>query len=103
MADGPFRERLIARGVRTVVLQEAASLQRVKRKSRVPGVGAVSAVVSTARAVSRLARDFDVLYANSQKAFIVGCVAAVFARKPVLWHLHDILDPGVFSRINIGV
>jgi glycosyltransferase involved in cell wall biosynthesis len=53
--------------------------------------------------VARLARDYDVVYANSQKAFIVACVAAAFARKPVLWHLHDILDPNVFSRINIGV
>jgi glycosyltransferase involved in cell wall biosynthesis len=103
MADGPFRERLSARGVRTVVLQEAASLQRVKRESRVPGPGAVSAVLGTARAVTRLARDYDLLYANSQKAFIVACASAVFARKPVLWHLHDILDPDVFSRINIGI
>ncbi|OLE52985.1 MAG: hypothetical protein AUG74_21310, partial [Bacteroidetes bacterium 13_1_20CM_4_60_6] len=103
MADGPFRERLDARDVRTVVLQEAASMQRVRRESGMPGPGAVGAVLATARAVGRLARDYDLLYANSQKAFIVGCVAAVFARKPVLWHLHDILDPGVFSRINIGV
>ena len=103
MAEGPFRARLEARGVRTVVLEEAASLQQVKRESRVPGPGAVGAVFGAARAVSRLARDYDVVYANSQKAFIVACVAAAFARKPVLWHLHDILDPTVFSRINIGV
>ena len=53
--------------------------------------------------MARLARDYNVVYANSQKAFIVACVAAAFSRKPVLWHLHDILDPSVFSRINIGV
>jgi glycosyltransferase involved in cell wall biosynthesis len=103
MADGPFRGRLEARGVQTVVLEEAASLQQVKRESRVPGPGAVGAVLGSARAVARLARDYDVVYANSQKAFIVACVAAAFSRKPVLWHLHDILDPNVFSRINIGV
>lgn len=103
MADGPFRARLEMRGVQTVVLQEAASMQRVKRESRMPGPGAVRAVLGTARAVTRLARDYDLLYANSQKAFVVGCVAAVFARKPVLWHLHDILDPDVFSGINIGI
>lgn len=103
MADGPFRARLETRGVRTVVLHEAASLQRVKRESRLPGAGAVRAVLGTARAVARLARDYDVLYANSQKAFIVACASAAFARKPVLWHLHDILDPDVFSRINIGI
>ena len=103
MADGPFRARLEERGVRTVVLQEAASMQKVKRESRIPGPGAVSAVLDTARAAARLARDYDLMYANSQKAFVVGCVASVFARKPVLWHLHDILDRDVFSRINIGV
>jgi glycosyltransferase involved in cell wall biosynthesis len=103
MADGPFRARLDERGVRTVVLEEAASLQRVKRESRMPGPGAVSAVLGTARAVARLGKDYDLLYANSQKAFIVACVSAVFSRKPVLWHLHDILDPDVFSRINIGI
>ena len=85
------------------MLEEAASLHLVKRESRVPGPGAVGAVLNAARAVARLARDHDVVYANSQKAFIVACVAAAFARKPVLWHLHDILDPKVFSRINIGV
>lgn len=103
LADGPFRSRLEARGVRTIVLEEAASLQGVKRESRVPGPGAVGAVVGTARALARLARDYDVIYANSQKAFVVACVARAFSRKPVLWHLHDILDPTVFSRINIGV
>ena len=103
LADGPFRLRLGARGIRTVVLEEAASLQLVKRESRVPGPGAVSAVVSTARAVAKVAREYDLVYANSQKAFIVACVAAFFARKPVLWHLHDILDPKVFSRINIAI
>lgn len=103
LADGPFRQRLEARGVRTVVLEEAASLQQVKRESRVPGPGAVGAVVATARAVARVARGYDVVYANSQKAFVVACVSALFSRKPVLWHLHDILDPKVFSRINIGI
>ncbi len=103
MADGPFRARLEERGVRTVVLQEAASMQKVKRESRIPGPGAVTAVLGTARAAASLARDYDLMYANSQKAFVVGCVASMFARKPVLWHLHDILDRDVFSRINIGV
>lgn len=78
-------------------------MQKVKRESRIPGPGAVTAVLGTARAAASLARDYDLMYANSQKAFVVGCVASMFARKPVLWHLHDILDRDVFSRINIGV
>ncbi len=103
MADGPFRARLHANGVSTVVLEEAASLQNVRRKSSVPGPGALHAVLGAARAVARLAGDYDVVYANSQKAFIVACAARAFSNKPVLWHLHDILDATIFSRINIGV
>lgn len=103
MADGPLRPLLEARGVRTVVLEGAASLQRVRRESTVPGYGAVRSVLRTARAVAHLAREHEVVYANSQKAFVVACVAATLARRPVVWHLHDILDRKVFSRVNVGI
>jgi glycosyltransferase involved in cell wall biosynthesis len=33
----------------------------------------------------------------------VAGLAAMFLRRPLIWHLHDILDPQVFSRLNIGV
>ena len=103
MDDGPLRGALEERGVRTTVLEHGRSLQRVRRESRIPGMGAVGAVVGAAQEVARLSRDYELVYANSQKAFIVACVSAAFARRPVLWHLHDILDPQVFSRVNIGV
>ncbi len=103
LADGPLRGELERREVRVTVLEQAASLQLVRRESRLPGPAAVGAVLGAARAVARLAREHDLVYANSQKAFIVACASAVFARRPVLWHLHDILDPRVFSRVNIGV
>jgi glycosyltransferase involved in cell wall biosynthesis len=103
MADGPLRGALEARGVRVTVLDRARSLQQVRRESSVPGPAAVGAVLGAARAVARLAREHDLIYANSQKAFIVACASAAFTGRPVLWHLHDILDPLVFSRLNIGL
>ena len=103
MEDGPLREALERRGVRVTVLASGGSLRQVKRESAVPGFAAVGAVLNAAREVARLARDYDVVYANSQKAFVVACVSAAFARRPVLWHLHDILDKRIFSRVNIGV
>ena len=103
MEDGPLREALERRGVRVTVLASGGSLRQVKRESAVPGLAAIGAVLSAAREVARLARGYDVLYANSQKAFVVACVSAAFARRPVLWHLHDILDKRIFSRVNIGV
>jgi len=103
MEDGPLRAALEQRGVGVTVLERAGSLQRVKRESSVPGVAAVGAVLGAAQEVARLARGYDLVYANSQKSFVVACASAAFARRKVLWHLHDILDPHVFSRVNIGV
>jgi glycosyltransferase involved in cell wall biosynthesis len=103
MEDGPLRGALEQRGVAVTVLERGASLQKVRRESRAPGLAVLSAVAGIAQEVARLSRSYDLVYANSQKAFIVACASAAFARRPVLWHLHDILDPHVFSRINIGV
>jgi glycosyltransferase involved in cell wall biosynthesis len=103
MKDGPLRGALERRGVRVTILARGRSLQQVKRESSVPGLTAVGAVLGVAQEVARLARGYDLVYANSQKAFIVACASAAFARRPVLWHLHDILDSKVFSRVNIGV
>jgi glycosyltransferase involved in cell wall biosynthesis len=103
MDDGPLHALLSERGVRVRVLERGRSLQHVRRESRVPAAAAIGAVIGAAQEVARLSRDYDLVYANSQKAFIVACVSAAFARRPVLWHLHDILDPKVFSRVNIGV
>jgi glycosyltransferase involved in cell wall biosynthesis len=103
MEDGPLRGALERRGVRVTVLERGRSLQQVKRESRVPGLAAIGAVMGAAQEVARLQRDYDLVYANSQKAFVVACASAALAGRPVLWHLHDILDPQVFSRVNIGV
>jgi len=42
---------------------------------------------------ARLARRLqaDLLYANSSRTFIWGTWAAVLARRPVVWHLHNLL------------
>jgi glycosyltransferase involved in cell wall biosynthesis len=47
-----------------------------------------------------MARGYDVLYVNSQKALIVGALAGKIAGKPVIWHLHDILTADHFSRVH---
>ena len=44
-----------------------------------------------------LAKRFDVVYANSQKAMMVGVVVGWLSARPVIWHLHDILGTEHFS------
>lgn len=100
-SDGPFRERLSEAGVRVEILQGGRALHAIRRETRIPGVGAAAQVMWLAWQVARRARRFDVIHANSQKAFVVACLAGVLARRPVIWDLNDLLLPEHFSRTNI--
>ncbi|MBC8252547.1 MAG: glycosyltransferase family 4 protein [Ardenticatenia bacterium] len=43
----------------------------------------------------------DVIYANSYYSGILGILAGKFVRLPVVWHVHDIYPPNVFSRTAV--
>jgi glycosyltransferase involved in cell wall biosynthesis len=102
-ADGPFRQRLEAEGVTVELLASDAKLLAVRRDAAPSPVQMLRPLWGLARQVSRIGRRYDVLYANSQKAFVVAAFAGVLARRPVIWHLRDVLCPSQFSRINIGI
>ncbi len=101
LGEGPFLDRLEQSGVQASVLRVPARLHQVRRETGAAGSsGAVWAALSLAREVARRARAFDLLYANTQKAFVVASLAGKLAAKPVLFHLRDILSPEHFSRSN---
>ena len=98
-SDGPFRERLDQAGVPSEVLVAPRSVSGVRREgSKVSDLRAIPGVLGLARRTACLAAGYDVIYANSQKAFVVGALAARLARKPIVWHLHDVLTAEHFSR-----
>ena len=101
--DGPFASLLIDAGVEVIRLYIGESLKDVKKDSRVPGVRALLAMSRAALDLAHVARGFDVLYANSPKSFLACAAAGMIARRPVIWHLHDILDPSHFSAANIRI
>lgn len=100
-ADGPFRQRLTNEGITVEIIEGGRALHAVRRETRWPGLGAAWRTVSLAWQMARIARDYDVLHANSQKAFVVACLASLIARKPVIWDLNDLLTPEHFSLTNI--
>jgi glycosyltransferase involved in cell wall biosynthesis len=100
-ADGPLRDRLTAEGVRVEIVDGGDALHAVRRESRWPGVAAASRVLSLAWQIVPVARKHDIIHANSQKAFVVACLAGKLARRPVIWDLNDLLIPEHFSRTNI--
>lgn len=99
--DGPFHTRLREAGVPVRVIPAGDALHRVTRSGgllrdlrALPGIGRLVATVR------RLARPYDLLYANSQKAFVVAACAGLGGYRPVLWHLRDLLQEEHFSRLH---
>ena len=99
--DGPFAAALEGRGVRVLHISGGEALRGIKKASRFPGVGPLVAAERLASGLADAARPFDILYANSPKSFLVGALAGTMARKPVIWHLRDILDREHFSAANV--
>jgi glycosyltransferase involved in cell wall biosynthesis len=100
LADGPFRTALESRGVR-VHVESLGALKHVKKETRIPGPAAFADAARIAGHVARRAKAHRLIYANSQKAFVVAAAAGLFARRPVVWHLRDILAPPHFSSTNV--
>jgi glycosyltransferase involved in cell wall biosynthesis len=99
MTDGPFRQRLEAIGTPVRVAQSPGSFASVPRGSSAMGMArGVQGMWRMGMEAARAAREHDVVYANSQKALLVGAIAATIARKPFVWHLHDILTVADTSR-----
>jgi glycosyltransferase involved in cell wall biosynthesis len=101
LADGPFRELLEQCGVDVDVVAAAARLTGTRRDAN--ATTALRSIPSVVRLIGRLyphARRSKLLYANSQKAFVVASLLGVLARRPVIWHLRDVLSEEHFSATN---
>jgi glycosyltransferase involved in cell wall biosynthesis len=97
-ADGPFRHALEEAGVRVRVLPSAWAARGVRGQDPHFSAANIANVVRLAWLIAHMARDADLIYANSAKALLVSRVARLVRRKPVLWFLHDLLDETHFSR-----
>jgi glycosyltransferase involved in cell wall biosynthesis len=98
-ADGPFRERLERNGIAVAVLPAPRTVGGISRRGNgMRDLRAIPGVLKLARRVARLSHGHDVLYANSQKALVIGALAGRLANKPVIWHLRDMLTADHFSQ-----
>jgi len=100
--DGPFLDRLQAEGLSCEVLPAARSLTAVRKQgglgAYLRGLPGLAALVSQ---VAAQARRFDLIFANTQKALVVGGLAGLLARRPVVWNLHDLLTTDHFSPLSL--
>lgn len=102
LADGPFAARLRDAGIACDVLAGTAALLSVRRQDGpARWLHAAGAVGRSIAALARLARTHDLIYANTQKSFVLGALAAMVARRPLIWHLRDILSAAHFGAANL--
>jgi glycosyltransferase involved in cell wall biosynthesis len=97
--DGSFRQLLEQQQILVQVLA-TEPIQVRKQSSLVQSLGSVSSLVPLIAQVVQKAREYDLIYANTQKALVIGAIASFLSRRPLVYHLHDILSVDHFSRIN---
>lgn len=98
LGHGPFEGRLADAAITVEVLP--LSIKVEKAAGRLRQLAAGPRVLVAAWRLAKLARKHDVIYANTQKAAVLGAIAARLARRPLIWHVRDMLDAGHFSQAN---
>jgi len=85
-------------GIVVDVVQADARGRNVRKQAGLLAVVlAVPAVVSLVLRVAKRAQRHDLIYANSQKAFVVGALAAMLTGRKLVWRLRDVLEPAQFG------
>ncbi|MFN6461936.1 MAG: glycosyltransferase family 4 protein [Nostoc sp. DedVER02] len=101
-ADGPFKELLQQNDILVEILATQA-IQVHKESSLVQGLKSVRQLAPLITKVIKKAREYDLIYANTQKALVVGALASFFSHRPLVYHLHDILSKEHFSQTNLRI
>jgi len=97
-AEGSFRTLLEQEQIPVRVL--ATPIQVQKDSSFLQSIRSVGQLAPLILEVAHLSRHYDLIYANTQKALVVGALASLLSRRPLVYHLHDILSTDHFSRTN---
>jgi glycosyltransferase involved in cell wall biosynthesis len=98
---GPAEDIFRSRGLRVDVRELPKKLLANSKESGLPGPGLVVAALLHSLRLAVHLRKFEVVHCNNQKAWVVGAFASAMARRPVVWHLHDILSREHFSPSKI--
>ena len=97
--DGLFRKALEQQQIPVRIL--STKLIPINRDSSSwQIVSNIRQLIPLIKEVVKISNGYDLIYANTQKAMVVGSIVSLLTRKPLVYHLHDILCPQHFSRAN---
>ena len=98
-AEGVFREKLEQHNILVEVLTQK-SINVSKDSGLTQGLNSLLSLFPLILKTAKIARDYDLIYANTQKALVIGAIASVLSRRPFVYHLRDIISADHFSKIN---
>ncbi|TVP57711.1 MAG: glycosyltransferase family 1 protein [Nodularia sp. (in: Bacteria)] len=101
-ADGDFRKLLQQHHIPVKVLA-TQPIQVRKQSNFLQALASVGQLAPLLAKVVQTAKEYDLIYANTQKALVIGALASFLARRPLVYHLHDILSSEHFSRTNLRI
>lgn len=98
-ADGAFKHLLEDNDISVTVLSSKA-IQVRKDSNLLQGLSSLCKLIPLIIQTVRFSRNYDLIYANTPKALIIGAVVSYLRQCPLVYHLHDILSVDHFSWIN---
>ena len=107
--DGPLADQFRAANIPTRVFSMGGALETLKKDgAQTANSGKAALAFSLLRGVFRLRRliaksGADIVFCNSLKSDLLGGLAARFAGKTVVWHLHDRIAPDYLSPKTVAL
>ncbi|MEA5583395.1 glycosyltransferase family 4 protein [Nodularia harveyana UHCC-0300] len=101
-ADGLFRKLLQQHNIPVQVLINQP-IQVRKQSNLLQSLASVGQLIPLLIKVVKIAQEYDIIYANTQKAFVIGALASFLSGRPLVYHLHDILSSEHFSQTNLRI
>ena len=98
-AEGTFPDHLRKLNIPVQILTNQ-TLDVQKASGLVAGLKSINQLIPLINRVTQLSKEYDLIYANTQKALVVGAIASFISRRPMVYHLHDIVSSDHFSATN---
>lgn len=97
--EGTFPDHLRQLNIPVEILSDQ-TLEVQKASGLLTGLKSLNRLIPLITKVARLSKHYDLIYANTQKALVVGALASWLSRRPLVYHLHDIVSTDHFSATN---
>jgi glycosyltransferase involved in cell wall biosynthesis len=101
--DGPLQNRLEKAGIPLSIVRASKTMLEIRASGRLKSIAQIPEIWRIAGLIAQEGAGYDLILANSQKAFITCALATLRGSPPIFWYLHDILTARHFSQVNRAI